>query len=219
MLPAPDAALKGLLGPTALSALLGAVEAALNHSLRYDGLSRRRLAELQGRVIAIRLDQPQLSVYLVPCNDPRQCLQLRQVWEGEVDLSLSGGPAAVWNVLTSSSGNPLLGSGLEVRGDIGLLQHLGDLAKGADIDWEAPLVEKLGPVLGHQLARLLRRKFSWLQHARQRIPQVIKEFLLEESGATPHREESEHFYRGVSELQLHTERLEARIRQLQHQLL
>ncbi len=206
---------EGLFGPSATAALLSALEAAINSALRYDPGTLSRINAMQGKVIDVQLDTPALNLYLVILESQGKALvQLQQYFESESDLTLKGGPASIWHVLTSNDANPLLGSGLEVRGEVGLLQQLSDIAKHLDIDWEAPLVNTLGPVIGHQVAKLVKIKLDWLEHAAKRAPQVAKDFMKEESEIFAHPEAVKAFYKAVRDTKMDTERLEARITRL-----
>ncbi len=204
-----------LLGASATAALLGALETAINSALRYDPSTLARIKAMQGKVIGVQLDSPAIHLYILMLESG---VQLQQYFEDKSDLTLKGGPASIWHVLTSSDTNPLLGSGLEVRGEVGLLQQLSDIAKHLDIDWEAPLVNTLGPVVGHQLAKLIKIKLDWLQHAAQRAPQVVKDFAREESDIFAHPEAVKSFYKTVRDTKINTERLEARITRLSQQM-
>ena len=75
------------------------------------------------------------------------------------------------------------------------------------MDWEAPLVDTLGDVAGHQLAQMLRDAFSWGRQASAGLSRQLEEFIHEEARLTPPRLELEDFYRDVQELGLQVERL------------
>jgi ubiquinone biosynthesis protein UbiJ len=83
-----------------------------------------------------------------------------------------------------------------------------------DIDWEAPLVNVLGDVAGHQLAQLLRGAFSWGQEASQSLRRQLSEFILEEGRLSPPKAELEYFYNEVQNLSLRVERLQSRLTRL-----
>ena len=87
-----------------------------------------------------------------------------------------------------------------------------------DVDWEAPLVDALGDVAGHQLATLLKGAFSWGRQASAGLARQLEEFIHEEARLTPPRLELEDFYREVHELQMQVERIELRTARLRKRL-
>lgn len=203
--------LDSLFGPSSKAALLTALETAINGSLQYAPATRNHIQQMAGKTIELDLEAPAFKTFIVM---EASGLRLQQYSEETSHLVIRGGPASVWKVLNSKAANPLMGSGLEVQGDIGLLQHLGDITKNLDFDWEAPIVDTLGPVLGHQLANILRVKLEWLKHAKDRAPEVVKDFIIEESQLVAHPEAVADFYKSIRDVRMQTDRLEARIQQL-----
>ena len=55
----------------------------------------------------------------------------------------------------------LINSGIELEGSSTKLITLQQIVSKMDVDWEAPLVDALGDVMGHQLAQALRAMFRW----------------------------------------------------------
>ena len=86
------------------------------------------------------------------------------------------------------------------------------------MDWEAPLVDALGDVAGHQLAQLLRHAFAWGKQASTSLTRQLEEFIHEEARLSPPRLEVEDFYRDVQELGLRVDRLQSRTERLRQRL-
>ena len=86
------------------------------------------------------------------------------------------------------------------------------------MDWEAPLVNALGDVAGHQLAEMLRSAFAWGRQASTSLGRQLNEFIHEEARLSPPRLELEDFYRDVQELALRVDRLQSRTERLQKRL-
>ena len=108
----------------------------------------------------------------------------------------------------------LLNGNLELVGDSAPLIDLQKVLSGLDVDWEAPLVDTLGDVAGHQVAELLRGAFRWGRQAGESLTRQLEEFIHEEARLSPPRLELEDFYREVQELGMRVERLESRARRL-----
>ena len=83
-----------------------------------------------------------------------------------------------------------------------------------DVDWEAPLVDALGDVMGHQLAQALRAMFRWSESARASLKRQLSEYLLEEGKLTPPKAELEHFYDSVQSLSMRVERAQSQLAKL-----
>ena len=90
------------------------------------------------------------------------------------------------------------------------------------MDWEAPLVDTLGDVVGHQLAQMLRHVFSWGRDASKSLNRQLSEFIHEEARLCPPKLELENFYgdlkvlvQQVDRLQSRTDRLRKRITERQ----
>lgn len=199
-----------MLDPTLHTALCAAMEAAVNGPLRYDPGSRRRLARLEGQVLAVELTQPSLCFYLSPQGDR---IAIYSHYDGEVETRLKGSPAALAAPLRAERLN-LADSGVEVFGSTGLLIELQQIARDLDIDWEEALSELLGDLAAHQGADAMRKVSAWIGGRKSTFERLLGEYLSEELQTTPPPAELEHFYREVDELRLATDRLAARIEAL-----
>ena len=107
---------------------------------------------------------------------------------------------------------------LALEGDSGPLLEMQRIIASLDMDWEAPLVDTLGDVAGHQLAEMLRATFSWGRQASTSLERQLGEFIREEARLTPPKLELEDFYRDVQELAMQVERLESRIARVKRKL-
>ena len=206
-----------LSSPTLHTAGLAAAEAAANAALRLSPHSQAALAPLAHKVIALESLQPALCVYLNSTEDGR--LQLRGVHDGAVATRVRGSAADFAELAASKDpAATLINGGLQLEGSSSLLLDLQRIVSELDIDWEAPLVEGLGDVPGHQLAQMLRAAFSWSRQAATNLERQIAEFATEEARLTPPRLELEHFYREVGALEQRSERLERQVQRLRRRL-
>lgn len=196
--------------PTLISAACTALEGLIRKTLDYDPATRRKLAALEGRVLAVEVRELDSTVYLLPDADG---LRIQSYYEGEVTTRLRGSIPALLGLLGSERLN-LKDSGVEVFGSTGLLISLQEIANTLDIDWEEALSQVVGDVAGPQSAALLRGVKDWMQGRQQTAEQRISEFLTEELKASPARPELEFFYQQVDELRLAADRLAARIDRL-----
>ena len=108
----------------------------------------------------------------------------------------------------------LINSGIELEGSSASLITLQQVIARMEIDWEAPLVELLGDVVGHQIAEGLRRFFRWGEGARTSLKRQVSEYLLEEGRLTPPKAELEHFYDAVQSVAMRVERAQSQVEKL-----
>jgi ubiquinone biosynthesis protein UbiJ len=202
--------------PALRTAVLAALEGAVNRALALDPATRRKLAGLRGQVYALHCTAPEVDIFLQLEQDG---VRLMGVYDGTVAASVTGPLSDLAAVATSDDPAATLINGpLEIGGDSADLIRLQQVIGELDLDWEAPLVEALGDVPGHQLAELLRGAGSWGRRAGASLARQLGEFIHEEARLTPPRLELEDFYGDVAALQERVERLESRTRRLQRRL-
>lgn len=208
--------MNGTVDPTLHTAALAAVEAALNRALALSPHSKADLAQLEECVFALHCTAPSMSIYLHP---GAHGIRLTGFHRGPVTTSIRG-KAADFTELASSSDPTatLINGALELEGDSAPLIELQNILAGLDMDWEAPLVDSLGDVAGHQLAQVLRRAFAWGKQASASLTRQLEEFVHEEARLSPPRLEVEDFYGDVQELGMRVDRLESRTERLRQRL-
>ncbi|MBK6739171.1 MAG: SCP2 sterol-binding domain-containing protein [Haliea sp.] len=202
--------------PTLHTAALAALEAAVNRALALSPHSLVELARLEDCVFALHCTAPALDFYLQP---GAQGIRLTGYHDGGVTTSIRGTAADFTELATSKDPTATLINGaLELEGDSGPLLELQHILAGLDMDWEAPLVNALGDVAGHQLAEMLRSAFAWGKQASASLGRQLNEFIHEEARLSPPRLELEDFYRDVQELALRVDRLQSRTERLRQRL-
>lgn len=202
--------------PTLHTAALAALEAAANRALALSPTGRTAMSPLEDCVFAFHCTAPALDIYLCP---GAHGVRLAGIHQGPVTTRLTGTAADF--IELAQAGDPtatLVNGGLIIEGDSAPLIELQRLLSTLAIDWEAPLVDTLGDVAGHQLAQLLRQAFSWGRQASASLTRQLGEYLQEEARLSPPRLEVEDFYRDVQELGLRVDRLESRARRLRLRL-
>ena len=196
--------------PTLSTAALAVAETAINQTLQYDPGTRLALADLNGQVLAIDISAPALMLYLAFNSDG---LQLLGHYEGNVNTRLRG---KAFNLAALMSGNntSLANSGVEVFGSTALLSKLQTIARNLDIDWEEPLTQLFGDLLGHHSAEYIRWRCGYIQARLKTGLRLGTEFLTEENRSLPARAELEFFYQQVDTLRTSTDRAEAKLQAL-----
>jgi ubiquinone biosynthesis accessory factor UbiJ len=207
----------GEINPTIHTAALAALETAVNRALALSAGSADALAPLEGCVFALHCTSPTVDVYLEPESTG---IRLMGIYDGPVTTSIRGEASDFTELATSNDpAATLINGNLELVGDSAPLIELQKTLSHLDVDWEAPLVDTLGDVAGHQVAELLRGTFRWGKQAGDSLSRQLEEFIHEEARLSPPRLELEDFYRDVQELGMRVERLQSRARRLRKKLL
>lgn len=188
-------------------AALASAEKMLNAALRYDPATRIGLAQLEGKILAVQITAPAITIFVMPMDDE---LRLMGNWNGNVDTRITGSLLALAQLSQTEIHN-LKDSGVTVMGDLSLLADLQRLVKNLDIDWEEMLSQFTGDIVGHQAAQLIRAKFGWAKDRAKDAQRLTGEFLTEELKILPGKPELEDFYRQVDDLRLAVDRAAARV--------
>jgi ubiquinone biosynthesis protein UbiJ len=189
-----------------------AFEAVINSYLRLDPGSLERVAELDGRVVAMELQGLDRQLFLLARG---QYLQVLGDYEGEPDTILRGTPLSLLRLgLRRGSEDALFSGDVEIRGDTETGQRFKDLFDSMDIDWEEHLSRLTGDVVAHRLGNLVRQTRRYLGRSSETLTRNLSEYLQEEKRLMPTRIEVENFTTGVTETGLDADRLEARVKRL-----
>ncbi len=195
------------------SGVLTAVDVAVKSALRRDPATLRRLARLDGRVIALRFSIPKLQLFVFPVTDG---LEFSSRPPAHVDCSVEGSAADFLEVLLDE--HKTFDSDICLRGDTQLAIDLKNCLQRLDIDWEGLLADRVGDLAGHQLAEWFRTGRNYLRQSRETLLDDIDDYLHEEIRLLPPAAELEQFYDQVDLLRLSVDRLQARVERLNNRL-
>jgi ubiquinone biosynthesis protein UbiJ len=190
-----------------------ALEAALNQLLALDPETRDALGGLDGRRVELQLEAPAIAL-AVTVRGQRLEVGPADV-AGEPDLGLRatlGGLLGQLPFLRPEGGGPV--GKLRINGDAELARRLQQLARGFDPDWDAPFARALGPVVGPQVARVLREGLRNGVVLAKGLARDGAEFLTEESRDLVPKAELEAFYDDVDSLRERVDRLVVRVSRL-----
>lgn len=197
-----------------LIAICAAVEGAFNTLIDMDPATRMRLSGMQGRVIAVRLKGPQLSLYLVPTD---RGIQVHPRYDGEVDTEILGSPMALLS-LGLGNQDAMFAGEVEIRGDVELGQQFKRLLDRLDIDWEEQLSRLTGDALAHHLGRVFRGGWQWGRDTLHTLARDLAEYLQQESRDLPGHAEVTPLLNDIDAFRDDVERLEARVARLRQRL-
>ncbi len=195
--------------------VLPLLEELVNRLLRLDGEALRRLGELHGRIVCLRIARgaaEPVTLYMAPSESGLRLLASHEA----PDVTISGSvPVFARLVLGAQAPSPSSAAGLHISGDIELGQRFQRILQAIDIDWEEQTARLVGDVPAHQLARAARAARAWGRHAVQTLGQDFTEYFQEESRLLAKRQAVETFLRAVDTLRADVDRLAKRLERLQ----
>ena len=199
--------------PALLSAALAGAERAMNQAIALSPTSHQALGGLSGTLLGVEITTLDLTLYIEMTDATN--VRLMTHCENKPDAFVRG-TLEDFGALTTSDdpAATLINSGIELQGSSHSLIALQQVVSRMDIDWEAPLVDVLGDVVGHQIARGLRGVFRWGEGARESLKRQMSEYLLEEGRLTPPKAELEHFYDAVQSLAMRVDRAQSQVEKL-----
>lgn len=186
-----------------------AIELVLNRSLRFDPQSKASMTSLSERVLAIGLEGLSIDLYFSTQDEQ---FQVRLHSEQEADTWIRGTPTALAGMGLGSSGRP---GAVQIQGDAELARSYQQFFEQLNPDWEEAIAQRFGDVIGHRLSSAIKGLRQWLLQARADTAAVTGDYLREESGLLITAVELDDFLEAVDEIRDDTERLAARIAQLQ----
>ena len=193
----------------ALKPLAGrALEQGLSRLLALDPETAAALRPLEGRRIGLALEAPPVALD-IRVEDGALRVGPPTV---EPDLGIRASLAGVLSQLPflRAPGAPPVGK-VRIAGDAELARQVQRLAGRFDPDWEWPVAERLGPVAGPQVARVLREALAAGAGLARGLARDAAEYVTEESRDVVGKDELEAFHADVDALNDRVERLAARV--------
>ena len=189
------------------------LESALNRAVALDAETRAALPALDGRTVALQLENPSLALS-IRVNGER--LKVGPVEDADrADLSVRSTLAGIVGQLPFMRGRNAAPLGaLRVEGDAELARRLQRMAERFDPDWSLPFARVFGDVLGVQIANALAAGLRGTREFARGFAQDSADFLTEESRDVVGKEELRAFHSDVDQLRDDAERLQARVDRL-----
>lgn len=197
-----------------LEALFRPLTALINRQIKVTTPARELCAELDGKVMAVRIKDTGLAIYFCACPDE---IALFGDYDREPDVAISGSILSLARLAGASSEDAIRDGSLELIGDAEVAQAFQKLLGYGKPDIEEELSGVIGDIAAHRLGEVARSVGSWGKGAGVTLRQNITEFLQEERRDVPSRYEVEAFTRKVDELRDDVARIEARLNQLEHE--
>jgi ubiquinone biosynthesis accessory factor UbiJ len=190
-----------------------ALELALAQLLALDPETKAAVAGLEGRRIELTLEAPPLALAVTVQRGELRVGPADATIEPDLGLRATLGGLLSQLPFARSSRAPPVGK-LRINGDADLARTLQQLAQRFDPDWDAPFARALGPILGPQVAGVLREGLRQGRRVAGQFARDGAEYLTEESRDVVGRAELEAFHDDVDGLRDQVERLAARVARL-----
>lgn len=189
------------------------LESALNRAVALDAETRAALPALDGRTVALQLENPSLALSIRVNGEQ---LKVGPVEDADrADLSVRSTLAGIVGQLPFMRGRNAAPLGaLRVEGDAELARRLQRMAERFDPDWSLPFARVFGDVLGVQIANALAAGLRGTREFARGFAQDSADFLTEESRDVVGKEELRAFHSDVDQLRDDAERLQARFDRL-----
>ncbi len=208
---------------------LGAVERLIHHVIDLDAITRVQLNQLQGQLLRVVIDSPQLSVDVF-FDENKVRLEPTVTGQSQTPSIFEQRPFDSQNKLTDATATlhvenvvalvKLLFSDMDqignipLQGDYHLLQDIQRIMQQAEPNLAAHLSPWIGPQLAHELGKI--------QHAPQQLKRslqshlfFVEDALKEDSGIFAPRWQMDDLNRETRQFNQALDRLEAKFQQLQ----
>lgn len=183
--------------PTIKTGCLAVLEKQINNLLNLDPVTLKRLTEHFGAVVEFHCLEPDFSCYVHLLDNE---VRLAGYFEGEPDVCFAG-TSVSFSVLATQRSKPFDEvAGLTIAGDETLIEALAFIHQDMELDWESPIVNVLGDVAGHTLAKGLRFTGQKFNKIKNTFEKNCTEYLQEELQLIPSRVEIERFSAEVDKL-------------------
>lgn len=197
----------------ALEQLLRPLSGAINRQIRTKTPARELCAELDGKVIAVRVRDTGLGMYFLVGPD-----SIDLAFDAaEPDVAITASPGSLARLLLADGESALRDGSVDLSGDVYTARAFQRLLSYGRPDLEEELAGLVGDSAARGVGEFLRGFDRWARDARGNLTQNLTEYLQEESRAVPGRYEVEKFRDAVNTLRDDVDRLEARIRRLEEQ--
>ncbi|MFW2094742.1 SCP2 domain-containing protein [Acinetobacter sp. ULE_I057] len=206
---------------------LGAVERLINQFINLDAITRIQFNQLQGKLLRVVMDTPQLSVDVyfdqnkirleptVTGKSETPSIFEQRPFDKNVAIAEATAALHVKNVVELAKlfvaddiGN------IPLQGDYHLLQDIQNIIQQLEPDLAAQLSPWIGPALAHEIGKIQLAP-KHLKRSMQSHLFFVEDFLKEDTGVLAPRWQMDDLQQDTRQLNQNIDRLEAKIQQLQ----
>jgi ubiquinone biosynthesis protein UbiJ len=205
---------------------LGAVERLINQFINLDAITRIQFNQLQGKLLRVVMDTPQLSVDVyfdqnkirleptVTGKSETPSIFEQRPFDKNVAIAEATATLHVKNVVELAKlfvaddiGN------IPLQGDYHLLQDIQNIIQQLEPDLAAQLSPWIGPALAHEIGKIQLAP-KHLKRSLQSHLFFVEDFLKEDTGVLAPRWQMDDLQQDTRQLNQNIDRLEAKIQQL-----
>jgi len=210
---------------------LGAVERGIHHFINLDAITRIQFNQLQGQLLRVVIDSPQLSVDVffddnkvrleptVTGHSSAPSIFETRPFDEQVRISAATATLHVKNMvelLKLLVGDADQIGNIPLTGDYHLLQDIQRIMQQAEPDLAAHLSPWIGPTLAHELAKISLVP-KQIKRSLQSHLFFAEDAIKEDSGLFAPRWQMDDLNQSTRQLNQEIDRLEARLQQLNSQ--
>lgn len=189
------------------------LQSALNHYLALDPESKNKLPQLANKAITIQFQGINITCQL-QFSDTQIYVKFSDF--KTPNTIIKSLPISMLRMaLTKENRKKFFEEGTVIEGDVDLGLTVIKLFDELDIDWEEYLSNYIGDISAHQLNRAFSQIKQFSQRVRRSLTQSTNEYVHEEINLFPSREALADFFHEIDDLRMDTDRLEARLNQLE----
>jgi ubiquinone biosynthesis protein UbiJ len=194
-----------------LQAAMRPVASLLSRNIRETTPALELCREMDRTIVAINVSNTGLAAWFIVSDD---AVNITGNCDDEPDVIVTGSLFTLASMAGQSGAEAIRDGSLELSGDARKAQQFQRLLSLAKPDIEEELSNVVGDVAAHRLGEIARGVGRWSRDARTTMGANIREYLQEESGDVPSRDEVERFAADVDTLRDDVERAEARLNRL-----
>ncbi|WP_343681733.1 hypothetical protein [Acinetobacter baylyi] len=211
---------------------LGAVERCIHHIIDLDAITRIQTNQLQGKLLRVVIDSPQLSVDVffdenrvrleptVTGQTQTPSIFEQRPFDPQYKMTDATATLHVKNIVELVKllfNDPDQIGNIPVEGDYHLLQDIQKIMQQSEPDLAAHLSPWIGPALAHELGKI-RLAPQQLKRSMQSHLFFVEDALKEDSGLFAPRWQMDDLQHATRQLNQELDRVEARLQQLNLQL-
>ncbi|MDG2018782.1 MAG: SCP2 sterol-binding domain-containing protein [Porticoccaceae bacterium] len=198
------------------SSAISGLETAINAALKYDPGTLRDLSEIEGQVLLIDCNMPDLRIAV---EAQQQQIILHPNWDGEAAVTLQGSMIALAKMAVNASDtSSFAGSGVQLSGNLETLHRLHKILSQLNIDWEGALADLVGDIPAHVIALAVRKSAKISKQSLQRATSALTEVAQEEFEIIPSKHAFKQFKHDVRQMASDTDRIMARVSALREKI-
>jgi ubiquinone biosynthesis protein UbiJ len=192
--------------------LLRPLESLLNRNIAGSSRARGLLAQVAGRSLEIKVTATPFRFRVEAAKDR---IAVGRGGDAPADATIEGTPLSLARLAAPDTAQAFRSGGLQITGDAEIAQGFQKLFAAAQPDFEEELSRVTGDAIAHHIASLAHGAMRFGLKARDTFVQNVAEYLTEEGRDVPAKFEVEEFLAGVDAIREATDRLEARLEQLE----